>query len=178
MRLCGFYRSLWAFAAFKSKARCIILLHCFKSLNLDVPVEMTRGASIQPCLERSERGIKAFWSSAFDTQSRLSNRGIWYKILISICQKKAGEFKFSFSGWNACITTCSDTSVGSEESEWVSTWRPEADYHLLNMYRSSSLCIKSIWCWCPWLFNILDIVFCLYKRQQNLVFSSFKICMI
>lgn len=84
-------------------------------------------------------------------------RGIWYKILISICQKKAGEFKFSFSGWNACITTCSDTSVGSEESEWVSTWRPEADYHLLNMYRSSSLCIKSILCWCPWLFNILDI---------------------
>ncbi len=65
--------------------------------------------------------------------------------------------KFSFSGWNACITTCSDTSVGSEESKWVSTWRPEADYHLLNMYRNSSLCIKSIWCWCPWLFNILDI---------------------
>ncbi len=96
----------------------------------------------------------AFWSSAFDMQSHLSKRGICYKIFISIYQKKAGEFKFSFSGWNACITTCSDTSVGSEESKWVSTWRPEADYHLLNMYRNSSLCIKSIWCWCPWLFNI------------------------
>lgn len=115
MCLCGFYQSLWAFAAFKSKSKCIILLYCFKSLNMDVPVKMTRGASIQPCLERSERGIKevcilklSFWHAKPSIKQRylvqdfhfyMSKEGRWIQILIQRLKRLHNNVLSHFCGF-------------------------------------------------------------------------------